>query len=86
MKWFCCSDYSVITKPTLVGKEIKQGIEIPMEHNRLIPNKTNNEPIYKTVSSNNYKIISKNGSASILTSTFQRLGLTPLELDKKIYR
>ena len=86
LKWFCCSDYSVITKPTLVGKEIKQGIEIPMEHNRLIPNKTNNEPIYKTVSSNNYKIISKNGSASILTSTFQRLGLTPLELDKNTYK
>lgn len=85
LKWFCSSDYSVITKPALVGKELRQGIEIPTEHHRFIPNNTNNEPIDKTVSSNKYKIISNNGSASILTSTFQRLGSTPLELDKNTY-
>ena len=85
LKWFCSNDYSVITKPSSVGKDLKQGIEIPTEHHSYIPNNKKNEPFDKTVSSNKYKIISNNGSASILTSTFQRLGSTPLELDKNTY-
>lgn len=85
LKWFCSSDYSFITKPALVGKELRQGIEIPTEHHKFIPNNTNNDPIDKTVSSSKYKIISNNESASILTSAFQKLGSTPLELDKNTY-
>lgn len=85
LKWFCNSDYSVITKPILVGQEIGQTTKIPTEHHRFIPNNTNNQPVDKSVSNNKYKIISNNGSASILTSTFQRLGSTPLELDKNTY-
>lgn len=85
LKWFCCSDYSVIIKPILAGQEIVQGTKIPPEHHRFIPNNTTNQSVDKSVSSNKYKIISNSGSASILTSTFQRLGSTPLELDKNSY-
>ena len=85
LKWFCSSDYSVITKPVLVGQKVGTTNTIPTEHQRFIPKNINTEPTDKTVSSNKYKIISNSGSASILTFTFQRLGSTPLELDKNTY-
>lgn len=85
LKWFCSSDYSVITKPILVGQEGGTINAIPTEHQRFISTNVNTEPTDKPVASNKYKIISNNGSASILTSTFKRLGSTPLELDKDTY-
>ena len=85
LKWFCSNDYSVISKPVLIGQDVGQTTEVPTEHHRFIPNIINSQPIDKTVSSNKYKIISTSGSAYILTSTFQRLGSTPLELDKNTY-
>jgi hypothetical protein len=85
LKWFCNSEYSVITKPVLFNQEVGTTNTIPTEHQRFIPKNINTEPTDKKVSSNKYKIISNCGSASILTSTFQRLGSTPLELDKNTY-
>lgn len=85
LKWFCNSEYSVITKPVLFNQEVGTTNTIPTEHQRFIPKNINTEPTDKKVSSNKYKITSNCGSASILTSTFQRLGSTPLELDKNTY-
>ncbi len=79
LKWLCNSEYSVIPPPALYGNSSNS---IPSEHQKYTPN---SQSIDRTVSANKYKIITTNGSASVLTSTFQKLGSTPLELDKNTY-
>lgn len=85
LKWFCNSEYSLVTKPVLSSPTSSSPNYIPTGHQKYVPNNSNSQTIAKTVSSNNYKIITNNGSASVLSSTFQFLGSTPLELDKKNY-
>lgn len=85
LKSFCISDYSIISKPVLSGQNSILQSDIPHEHQKYIPTTTGNQTIDRTVTSDKYKIITNNGSASVLTSTFQRLGSTPLELDKNLY-
>ena len=85
LKWFCNSEYSVVTKPVLSGQSTSSTSYIPTDHQKYVPNNSNSQTVDKTVSSNKYKIITNNGSASVLTSTFQKLGTTPLELDKDTY-
>lgn len=85
LKWFCNSEYSVVTKPALAGQSSRSTSYIPTDHQEYVPNSSNSQTIDKTVSSNKYKIITNNCSASVLTSTFQKLGTTPLELDKATY-
>ena len=82
LKWLCNSEYSVIPPPALYGNSPKSSTSIPSEHQKYVPN---SQSIDRTVSANKYKIITTNGTASVLTSTFQKLGLTPLELDKQTY-
>lgn len=82
LKWLCNSEYSVIPPPALYGNSSKSSKSIPSEHQKYTPNY---QSIDRTVSANKYKIITTNGTASVLTSTFQRLGSTPLELDKENY-
>jgi hypothetical protein len=85
LKWFCNSEYSVVTKPVLSGQSSSSASYIPTDHQKYVPNSSNSQTVDKTVSSNKYKIITNNDSASVLTSTFQKLGITPLELDKDTY-
>lgn len=85
LKYFCNSEYSAITKPVLSGQNSIPTSSIPTEHQKYVPNISTNQTIDNNVSSNKYKITTNNGSASVLTSTFQRLGSTPLELDKQTY-
>jgi hypothetical protein len=85
LKSFCNNDYSSVSIPILSGQISNSQSEIPTVHQKYVPTSTNNQIIDKTVSSNKYKIITNNGSASVLTSTFQKLGSTPLELDKATY-
>ena len=82
LKWLCNSEYSVIPPPALYGNSSKTSKSIPLEHQKYV---ANSQRIDRTVSVNKYKIITNNGTASVLTSTFQRLGSTPLELDKQTY-
>jgi hypothetical protein len=82
LKWLCNSEYSVIPPPSLHENTAKNLKSIPMQHQKYV---TNIQSIDRTVSANKYKIITTNGNASVLTSTFQKLGSTPLELDKKTY-
>jgi hypothetical protein len=82
LKWLCNSEYSVIPPPALYGNSSKSSKSIPSEHHKYVPN---SQSIDRTVSANKYKIITTNGTASVLTSTFQKLGSTPLELDKQSY-
>lgn len=82
LKWLCNSEYSVIPPPALYGNSSITSKSIHSEHQKYVPN---SHRIDTTVSANNYKIITNNGTASVLTSTFQRLGSTPLELDKQTY-
>jgi hypothetical protein len=85
LKWFCISEYSVVTKPALSSQSSISTSYIPTDHQKYVPNSSKSQTIDKTVSSNKYKIITNNGSAFVLTSTFQKLGNTPLELDKDTY-
>jgi len=85
LKYFCNSEYSAITKPVLSGQNSSPTSFIPTEHQKYVPNISTSQSIDNNVSSNKYKIVTNNGSASVLTSTFQRLGSTPLELDKQTY-
>jgi hypothetical protein len=85
LKWFCNSEYSVVTKPVLFNQSSSPTSYIPIEHQKYVTNNSNSQTVDKTVSSNKYKIITNNGSATVLTSTFQKLGTTPLELDKDTY-
>jgi hypothetical protein len=82
LKWLCNSEYSVIPPPALYGNSSKSSKSIPSEHQKYT---LNGQSIDRAVSTNKYKIITTNGIASVLTSTFQRLGSTPLELDKQTY-
>jgi hypothetical protein len=83
LKWLCNSEYSVIPPPSLFENSAKNSKSIPSQHQQYAPNI---QSINRTVSANKYKIITTEGSASVLTSTFQYLGSTPLELDKQIYK
>ena len=85
LKWLCNSEITVIPQPALHGNSSKSSKSIPSEHQKYVPDNSNSQTIDKTVSNNKYKIITNNGSASVLTSSFQKLGTTPLELDKDTY-
>lgn len=85
LKWFCIGNYSVVTKPVLVDQISSSFINIPTEHLNCVTTILEKKTVDRTVADNKYKIITNNDSASILTSTFQRLGSTPLELDKNLY-
>ncbi len=85
LKYFCNSEYYIITKPVVYGQNTSPTSFIPTEHQKYLPNISTSQTIDNNVSSNKYKIVTNNSSASVLTSTFQRLGSTPLELDKQTY-
>jgi len=85
LRWFCNSEYSAITKPVLTSQSSSMTSYIPYEHLKYVPKSSNSPTIDETVSNNKYKIITNNASATVLTSTFQKLGTTPLELDKDTY-
>jgi hypothetical protein len=85
LRYFCNSEYSDITKPVLYGQISSQTCFMPTENQKYVPNISTSQTIENNVSSNKFKIITINGSASVLTSTFQRIGSTPLELDKQTY-
>ena len=85
LKCFCNSEYSFVTKPVFSCQSSSTPSCIPTDHQKYVPNSSNSQTINKTVSSNKYKIITNNGSVAVLTSTFQKLGTTPIELDKETY-
>jgi hypothetical protein len=85
LKWFCNSEYCVITKPVLSDHSSSSSTHFPSNQHERTPIRSDGQTILKNVLSNKYKIITNKGSASVLTSTFQKLGNTPLELDKESY-
>lgn len=82
LKWLCNSEVSVIPPPTLYGNSSKSSKTILSEKQEYVPK---NQSFDSIVSDNKYRIITTNGTAAVLTATLQRLGSTPLELDKQIY-
>ena len=85
LKSFCNNDYSSITIPILSGQFSNSQNDIPTAHQKYVPTSSNNQIVDKTVSSNKYKIISNDNTALVLTTMFQKLGNTPLELDRVTY-
>ena len=83
LKWFCNHEASQIDKPTLYNQS-SIGFNPPPEHSRYFPNSNNGtQPIVPV--NGKITITSNRDSANVLTSTFQKLGTTPLQLDKHIY-
>lgn len=80
LKSFCFGDYQSITKPELFGQSSTYNNNFSRDNKIFKP--TNFEAVDKIVGNNKYKIISNISSASVLTSTFQKLGFTPLEIEK----
>jgi hypothetical protein len=85
LKWFCNSEYSAVTKPVLFGQSSSATSYIPIDHQKDVPNNSDSKTTDKKSAGNKYKIITNFSSASVLTSTLQKLGTTPLELDKDTY-
>ena len=85
LKWFCESEFSVISKPILASQLSSPSSHIPLDHEKFTPNSSNSQTTDKTISNNKYTIITNNGSASVLTSALQKIGTTPLELEKDTY-
>ncbi len=85
LKSFCNNDYSSITIPILSGQFSNSQNDIPSAHQKYVPTSSNNQIVDKTVNSNKYKIISNDNTALVLTTMFQKLGNTPLELDRVTY-
>ncbi len=85
LKSFCLGDYYSITKPELFGILTDSRSEIPISNKGNIQLFSDAESKNEITQNNKFKIISNNCTASVLTSTFQFLGSTPLELDKNIY-
>jgi len=86
LKYFCNNDYSSIEKPILSGKSFNYSESIPQEHQKYVSSNKVESTFTTIVAENKYKIISNNGTASVLTSTFQKIGITPLEIDKNLYK
>ena len=85
LKSFCISEYSAVSKPVLSSQSSNAISYSLTDNHKHVSNSSNNQTVDKSVSYNKYKIITNYGSASVLTSTFQKLGTTPLELDKNTY-
>ena len=85
LKWLCNSEMSIIPKPSLYPNSLPSKNTIPTDLQNYVQNNSTNQSKDKIVSIGKYKIITNNGFASVLTSTFQKLGTTPLELDKDTY-
>jgi len=81
LKFFCLGNISSVIKPEIFSQtsEIRNLI-IPSEHLKYIPNLTIQEIAVK--SGGNYKIQSNIENVTVLTSSFKKLGITPLELEK----
>jgi hypothetical protein len=84
LKFISFGEINRIPKPEIY-KQIASGNTISNDYQKHVSNSNINSHANRSFTSNKYKIITENGSASVLTSTFQRLGSTPLELDKKTY-
>jgi len=85
LKSSCLGDYSDICKPALAEIITENILALK------VPNSKYVESIDPTIDKKNisdstpidkYKIITRNGSAVVLSSTFQKIGTTPLLLDK----
>lgn len=82
LKWFCTNELSKIEKPVLFGKQ-STGSNNVSEPSNFTPNSNNSDT--SNISANGKFIINSNRDANVLTSTFQKLGITPLQLDKNIH-
>jgi hypothetical protein len=85
LKWYCTNEISVVTKPEIFDQLSSSPDSVLTEQLSAIPGSKENSPIDRSVTNGKYKIITNNGSATVLTSAFKKIGTTPLELDKSGY-
>jgi len=88
LKGFCIGEYTLISKPSLsdnVSFFSPPLNNIPKEHLEFDSIDFDQATIDNSIPIDKFKVITNNGSAFVLTSTFQKLGNTPLLLDKIKY-
>jgi hypothetical protein len=85
LKWLCYNEISIIPPPAVYNDLTTSSKPIHSEKQNYVPNSSNSQVQNKSVSIDKYKIITNSSSSTVLTSTFQKLGSTPIELDKKTY-
>ena len=85
LKWFCIGDYSIVTKPVISNQKSSSPNYISTYNKKDILNNVSSESLGETVSQNKFRITTNVASAYVLTSSFQKIGATPLELDKELY-
>ena len=80
LKWFCNHDASLIEKPSLYDV-VKKGVNVPQE----LPKNYDVSDITKQQNDSNFDkitIISNKVGSIVLTSSFKKLGTTPLQIDR----
>lgn len=82
---FCEMDVSNVTMPMLYS-DIGNPGKLNIKKNNDLQSDINNNIVNLYKSDGMYKIVSKEGPLNILTSTFQHLGTTPIELEKSIFK
>jgi hypothetical protein len=85
LKRSCNSSFSLIPPPALYVNPSNLSKPIPSKQQNYVPNNTESLSIDITVSDKKYKITTNKDSASVLTSTLKKIGMTPIELDKETY-
>ena len=83
LKWLCNSDYSIIPPPALYQNNSES---LETRESEQFNDSYREHSFGGQVSDGKFKIVTMGGNASVLTSTFQYLGSTPLELDKELYK
>ncbi|MCF8274944.1 MAG: hypothetical protein K9I95_14050 [Flavobacteriaceae bacterium] len=83
LKQFCNNDISLIEKPRLENQALKSNYTSISQI--IQKNDLGESLIAHNLLKDKYKIISIEGEAVVLTSSFEKIGNTPLELDKNLY-
>lgn len=83
LKMMSTGSYSEIIKPVMANANIKIGFDNPsLQHQNYSGNNHPNLADKNFVPSDKIRITAPNSSATVLTSNFQKIGTTPIELDK----
>ncbi|TXD51685.1 MULTISPECIES: hypothetical protein [unclassified Polaribacter] len=83
LKWFCKNEISLVTCPKLESETLEKDFTLSSKV-AIKPNLADNK-LDESSLNDYYKIISIHGEATVLTSSFEKIGNTPLKLDKKKY-
>jgi hypothetical protein len=83
LRWLCSSSFSTIPIPSLYNNSNKSLTTTAAGNNKYVNVGQGNNRI---ITGYKYLITTNIGNAAVLNSSFQRIGVTPLEIDKRDYQ